>query len=389
MQTYCLAAFMLVGIVSLTLGGGAARAENFSLLHTFTGNPDGDTPEAALINVRGTLYGTTFFGGANNSGSVYSITPAGVETVLYSFTGGGDGGGPAASLVNIGGVFYGTTDGGGGGCGTVFKVTPAGAETVLYAFKCGPNDGDGPEASLIKVNGALYGTTAGGGANDRGTVFKVSLTGKETILHSFGADGDGSYPEAGLIDVAGTLYGTTSAGGMEDYGTVFTINSHGRENVLYVFQPGTDASNPDAPLLNVGGTLYGTGGGGAYMCEKGNYSCGSVFKITTSGKEAVLYSFRGKPDGMYPVAGLINVHGDLYGTTGGGGAGRNCAGQGCGTIFKLTLAGVETILHSFSVDEGVQPYASLLKVQHLLYGTTHAFGDVDNARGTVFAVSHH
>jgi len=389
MQSYRFVAFMLVGLVSLTFGGGAARAENFSLLHTFTGPPDGDTPEAALINVGGILYGTTFFGGAYSDGTVYSMTPAGVVTVLYSFAGGADGAGPAASLLNVGGVLYGTTFGGAGDCGTVFKVTPAGAETVLYAFKCGPNDGDGPAANLIKVNGTLYGTTAGGGPYDRGTVFKVTLAGKETVLHLFGAyDGDGSNPEAGLVDVGGSLYGTTSGGGIEDYGTVFKISSDGKESVLYEFQPGTDANSPRAPLLNVGGTLYGTGGGGAYMCEKGNYSCGAVFKVTTSGKETVLYSFRGKPDGMYPAAGVINVNGNLYGTTAGGGAGRNCAGEGCGTIFKLTLAGDETIVHSFSVNEGVQPYASLLKLGRLLYGTTHAFGDVENARGTVFAVKH-
>jgi uncharacterized repeat protein (TIGR03803 family) len=269
----------------------------------------------------------------------------------------------------------------------VFKVTPIGVETVLYAFGTAQNDGCGPPGGLIDVGGTLYGTTEDGGSNNLGTVFKVTLAGVETVLHSFGAGGDGSYPKAGLTKVGHTLYGTTFQGGMNHVGTVFKIGLDGSESVLYAFKTGADAQYSEAPLLNVNGVLYGTAtGGGETSCEKGTESCGAVFTVTLQGHEKVLYWFQGKPDGTLPEAGLINVNGVLYGTTAWGGDGRNCDGHGCGTIFKLTTAGVETVVHSFSLDEGIYPNTGLLKLGHFLYGTAPGFGA--SGDGTVFAVEH-
>jgi uncharacterized repeat protein (TIGR03803 family) len=390
-QTHRLGVLMLAALAPITLGGSAAWAENLSMLYSFKGTPDGGYPEATLLNVGGTLYGTTVEGGANDYGSVFTITPAGVETVIYSFKGtrtGPDGDGPAGPLIDVGGTLYGTTIAGGIGGGTVFKVAPGGAEKVLYVFGNNPNDGDGPLGGLINVGGELYGTTEGGGTNDQGTVFKVTLAGVETVLHSFGANFDGSYPKAGLIKVGHKLYGTTFNGGTGHSGTVFEINPAGVERVVYAFQGGADAQYPEAPLLNVGGTLYGTAtDGGENLCEKGTDSCGAIFTVTLHGHEKVLYSFQGKPDGTLPEAGLINVNGTLYGTTAWGGDGRNCAGHGCGTIFKLTPAGVETVVHSLSLDEGFYPESGLLKMGHFLYGTAPGAGA--NGNGTVFAVEHH
>jgi len=378
---------MLACVAPITLGSVAARAESFSVLHSFTGPPDGDMPYAALINVGGTLYGTTYEGGANNDGSVFTITPAGAENVIYSFTSQrGDGEMPYAPLINVDGTLYGTTsEGGRGGCGTVFSVTPAGAETVLYSFKC--SDGANPRGGLLNVGGTLYGTTENGGSHNLGTVFKVTLTGTETVVHSFGATGDGTSPLAALIKVGGKLYGTAYEGGANGLGAVFTISRTGKEKVLYSFQNSNDANNPVAPLLDVGGTLYGTSEyGGGYSCDKGFYTCGAVFKITPSGHEKVLYSFYGKPDGEYPTGGLINANGTLYGTTASGGSGKDCVNVCRGTIFKLTLGGVETILQSLSDNDGLYPETGLLKVGRLLYGTTAGGGD--NGYGTVFTVSH-
>jgi uncharacterized repeat protein (TIGR03803 family) len=83
-----------------------------------------------LINVNGTLYGTTWSGGSSNGGTVYRISTTGSEKVLYSFAGGSDGAHPSAALLNVKGTLYGTTAYGGGGsgcgsgCGTVFALTP-------------------------------------------------------------------------------------------------------------------------------------------------------------------------------------------------------------------------------------------------------------------------
>jgi uncharacterized repeat protein (TIGR03803 family) len=272
---------------------------------------------------------------------VFSITPSGHETVLHGFTGFPDGRNPEARLLNVNGTLYGTTSGGGSfcerlsrGCGTMFSITPGGKEKVLYSFGNG-TDGENPAAGLIDVKGTLYGTTYFGGAYNSGTVFSITLGGKEKVLHSFGprSGNDGSGP-SGLIDVSGTLYGTTIEGGLPcgsaslGCGTVFSITPSGTEKILYSFVGGSDGENPRTALLSVNGTsttLYGTAGGGAY-------SNGTFFSITVSGHETVLYSFKGYTDGDGAGPnGLSYVNGTFYGTTMFGGTYDD------GTVYSITL----------------------------------------------------
>jgi uncharacterized repeat protein (TIGR03803 family) len=301
---------------------------------TFWG-ANGAFPVGDLINVNGRFYGTTFFGGANGSGIVFSITPGGKRTTVYDFGryGGPDGNYPNGGLTDINGTLYGTTTYGGTyGGGTVYSVTTTGHETVLYSFGA---DGDGymPTANLIDINRTLYGTTQYGGTYNEGTVFSVTTSGSEKVLHSFSGPPDGFFPYAGLTSVNGTIYGTTVAGGSMtcQCGIVFSINASGNEKVLHTFTGPPDGALPEASLLNVNGTLYGTTTGG------GAYSNGSVFTITTSGQEAVLYDFKGHPDGAAPRSGLIDVKGTLYGTTFYGGAytGECRSSVGCGTVFSI------------------------------------------------------
>jgi uncharacterized repeat protein (TIGR03803 family) len=202
---------------------------------------DGQNPIAGLVvDSTGTLYGTTFYGGAYGYGTVFKLNPTtGQETVLYSFTGGSDGEGPVGGLIMKTGNLYGTTANGGGspgcningyvGCGTVFELTAARQEKVLYTFCSQPNcaDGANPDAGLIKdSNGNFYSTTYNGGTLGLGTVFMVNgKTGTETILHSFGGGpSDGANPHGSLIrDKEGNLYGTTMQGGASGAGTVFKL----------------------------------------------------------------------------------------------------------------------------------------------------------------------
>jgi uncharacterized repeat protein (TIGR03803 family) len=318
----------------------------YKSLYSFDGK-DGGAPYAGLLNVNGTLYGTTYAGGVNcesssfatGCGTVFKITPSGKEALLYSFKGGyKDGETPHADLINVNGTLHGTTVYGGanctssGACGTVFSITPSGKEALLYSFD--GKDGEYPYAGLINVKGKLYGTTYRGGANGYGTVFSITPSGKGRVLHSFGS-GDGVGPYAGLLNVNGTLYGTTYHGGTHGSGTVFSITTSGKETVLYSFKGGSgDGASPAAGLLNVNGTLYGTtsnGGSGSCLLSSYALGCGTVFSITTSGKETVLHSFKGGTgDGRYPEAGLINVNGTLYGTTSSGGANRD------GTVFNIS-----------------------------------------------------
>jgi uncharacterized repeat protein (TIGR03803 family) len=165
-----------------------------TVLHSFgvNGSTDGAEPVAALIQGGdGNFYGTTTYGGTNNSGTVFQLASSGVETVLYSFgvNGSTDGAYPVASLIQgSDGSFYGTTAGGNAaGTGTVFQITPSGTETVLYsfAFGNGSTDGSDPHAALIQAsNGGFYGTSEDGGANGAGTVFELTTAWSNGVRHA-------------------------------------------------------------------------------------------------------------------------------------------------------------------------------------------------------------
>jgi uncharacterized repeat protein (TIGR03803 family) len=147
--------------------------------------------------MRGTLYGTTYHGGGTSCtygnygcGTIFSVAlSGGKETVLHTFgSRSGDGAYPLGGLINVNGTLYGTTGAGGANnAGTVFSITPSGTETVLYSFKGGSGDGAGPEGRLLDVRGTLYGiTTSGGEYIDWGTFFSITTSGTETMLYSFG-----------------------------------------------------------------------------------------------------------------------------------------------------------------------------------------------------------
>ena len=203
-----------------------------TVLHAFAkSGTDGEIPYAGVIQGSdGNLYGTTYFGGANNLGTVFKVTTGGTETVLYSFNGGSDGEHPYAGVIQGNdGNFYGTTyQGGSAGNGAIFKLTPGGTEAILHTFAGGSSDGATPEAGLIQgTDGNLYGTTLQGGTNGLGTVFMITPSGTETVLHSFAGASDGANPGANLVEGSdGNLYGSTGAGGSGGYGTIFKITLH-------------------------------------------------------------------------------------------------------------------------------------------------------------------
>jgi uncharacterized repeat protein (TIGR03803 family) len=275
---------------------------------------------------------------------------------------------------------------------------------VVYSFGSG-SDGAKPFASLIYVHGALYGTTiAGGGSfycSDQfyygcGTVYSVTLGGTEKVLHDFITGSDGQNPRAGLIGVGSMLYGTTTRGGSyacygSSYpgcGTVFSITRSGTEKVLHSFNGyPNDGARPSTGLTDVKGILYGTTGlGGHGECYYSGQACGTVFSITTAGAEGVLHNFTGSPDGAFPHSGLIDIKGRLYGTTASGGK------HGYGTVFSITTDGAEQLLHSFGAgSDGRTPYAGLIEVNGKLYGTTVAGGAYACGShagcGTVFSIT--
>lgn len=204
-----------------------------------------------------------------------------------------------------------------------------------------------------------------------------------SVVHNFTGGSDGGGPLNGFTsDSAGNLYGTTSTGGTFNYGVVYKLTTAGVETVLHNFAGGSDGANPDGFLVkDKAGNLYGTTTAG------GASGAGTVFKVTTAGTESVLYSFTGKNDGSTPDAGLaIDAAGNLYGTTTAGGA------HGNGAVFKLTLAKtgtkwLESTLYSFAAGtDGAIPVAGVtVAANGNVYGTTSAGGAY--GYGTVFELS--
>jgi uncharacterized repeat protein (TIGR03803 family) len=385
-----------------------APAQTYKVLYSFAGYPtDGGEPDAGLLmDAAGNLYGTTRYGGSHNScsangiecGTVFKLDAKGVETVLHNFAG-PDGANPTANLImDANGNLYGTTEFGGNikvctgtgfaGCGVVFKLS-GGKETVLHRFIDGI-DGAWPWAGLITdANGALYGTTYLGGKYQDGVVFK--LVGKtETVLHSFTGGKDGGLPTAGLLmNEKGNLYGTTTYGGDTacDYpypcGLVFKIAGK-KETVMYAFKGTPDGDSPYAGLvMDTDGNLYGTTAEGGT-----DYSAGTVFELSSSGRERVLHRFQvhhgTQHDGILPVTALVrDAQGNLYGTTEEGGI------NGDGVVYEITADGKEKILYSFCSEkdcaDGADPNGLIMDAKGNLYGTTYNGGS--HGYGAVFKIT--
>lgn len=254
-------------------------------------------------------------------------------------------------------------------------------------------NGTGALSSLTQgTDGNFYGTAAAGGANGYGTVFKVTPTGTLTALHSFCsqancADGYGATSPLSL-GTDGNFYGTTFAGGDEGScfppngcGTVFRITPEGVFSTLHAFT-GADGEQPLAGLaLGIDGNFYGTTEGGG----TGSCFCGTVFRMTPAGVLTTLYSFDG--DGTFPSAALVQgTDGNLYGTAYEGGS-NACLG-GCGTVFKITTGGVFTSLHDFELTDGERPLGQLFQASNgAFYGTTWEGGAIAGGYGTIFRIS--
>lgn len=381
------------------------------------GPSDGVDPEFALVEMNGVLYGSTSLGGAFGSstglGTVFAfpIASGGSYSLLHSFSGSTTDGACPQSALTVGAngtTLYGATCHGGAvngansGDGTVYSITPAGTESLLYSFGSTTGDGTNPYGALVQVaDGTFYGTTAYGGTGGYGTIFHVDASGNETVMYSFGATvaHDGLHPHATMIlgSDGQHLYGTTYSGGTcatgSAGGTVFsyTIGSTTAPTILYSFGCGQDGNmyvanftgtqtDPAAQLLEVNGYLYGTTPTG------GTYNKGILFKIplsTPSSVESASYSFGAtSQDPANPQAGLIKATSDgmFYGTTVLGGT------SNLGTIYRYDPAGnTVTVMHSFAgaPNDGANPYAPLTQGSDgHAYGTTE-LGGTDNV-GTIF-----
>jgi uncharacterized repeat protein (TIGR03803 family) len=368
-------------------------------LHSFTGGNDGAGPNGLAQGSHGNFYGTTVGGGRWGWGTVFKISTDGALTTLYSFDGSSGGANPSAALVQgSDGNFYGTTLYGGGtcwynnvSCGTVFKISPNGALTTLYSFGSiqdtngVPLDGANPSAALVQgSDGSFYGTTSSGGTNGGyGSVFKISTNGALTTLYSFTDTADGSSPCAALVQGSdGNFYGTTEWGGLPTFGTMFRISTNGVFTTLHSFTDTTDGCYPTGLAQGRDGSFYGTTEYG------GTYYSGTVFKISPNGVLTTMHAFTGGNDGAGPNGLVQGSDGNFYGTTSSGGT------SGAGTVFKISTNGVLTSLYSFAdgTNYGANPSAALVQGSDgSFYGTTEYGGTYTNqygqGQGTVFKIS--
>ena len=387
---------VLLTVVAVT---PPAPAQTLTVLFTFSVKADGVYPYAPLLqDAHGNLYGHTFQGGGDGFGTVFELSKAGNETVLFSFDT-GDGAFPTQPLTrDASGNLYGTALEGEGGSGVIFKLSPRGKETVLHSFVGGFNNNPKvPSSGLIMDKaGNLYGATLSGGdaacdahfAPYCGTVYKLSTNGKFTIIYKFKGGSDGAAPAGNLImDQAGNLYGVTEFGGdltctlagANGCGVVFKLDPAGKETVLYKFKGGADGAFPSAGLglvEDAAGNLYGTAGEGGEFgnaCNAGfnmNYGCGTVFKVSKTGKFTLLHKFSNDgSEGVGPNGGLVrDPAGNLYGTT----QEATLSGNLGGTIFKVSASGKVTVLYNFDgLTNGSGPAAGLIRDSAgNLYGTT-------------------
>jgi uncharacterized repeat protein (TIGR03803 family) len=385
--------------VWLLIGAGLAHAQSEAVLYNFCSQPncsDGGDPVAGLISDgAGNFYGTTPAGGVGSgtlAGNVYELSPDGnggwSETVLYTFTGGTDGDSPSGPVIfdGAGNLYGATVDGGPNGLGVVFELTPMGGnwtETVLYSA-AKHDAGVNPQTGLIMdASGNFYGATlhsvfelsysdgvwsarniysvgvvdsiAGGltidvsgniFGNSEWKVFELTPNGtggwRTKVLHKFaGYPIDGAFAQGTpVVDSYGNVFGTTNGGGNTGQGTVYEVTAKrkGKRNyqMLYSFQGGDDGALPTSGVaIDSAGNLYGTTSGGGFE------GAGTLYELTPIGggtyQEQIIWRFD-RMDGADPLdTPVLDTAGNLYGTTWAGGANEyGCAGSGCGVVFEVT-----------------------------------------------------
>jgi serine protease len=301
----------------------------FTVLYSFTNGDDGAYPFTPLVlGSDGNFYGTTSGDGITNFGTIFNISPEGTFTLLHTFTGQAGGATPEATLVEgPGELFYGTTyyTEYTSGNGVIFTVDASGNYNTLHTFDF--YDGGGPYGGLVLASdGNFYGTTDYGGANNDGTVFRITPGGTFSNLFSFNGANGGNPSDDLVQGLDGRLYGRTYYGGTYGYGTVYGITTNGVFQLLFSFD-GADGANPYPALLaGHDGNLYGlTTYGGT------NGQDGVIYEVTPGGTFDIVAYFNGLTGNGAFAPMVRGDDGNFYGTTFSG-------DYASGNIFELSFA---------------------------------------------------
>jgi uncharacterized repeat protein (TIGR03803 family) len=381
-------AMLLIILAAVVMFAGAAvpaPAQTPTTLHAFQQvSTDACDPEDNIVQGRdGNMYGVGVTCGANGTGAVYKISPAGTESVVYSFPGTWSSCFSGLTLGNDGN-FYGTCFTTPTGNGSIFQLTPAGVFTDKYDFTGANGDTEPVYAPVQATNGDFYGTT-GYYPYTCGNVYQLTAAGVYKSLHTFSGSDCG--PASSLFQASdgnlyGTLYNCTLGGSL---GCVYKISTAGVFTEIYGF-----ASTGYGPCTGViqgkNGKLYGATNHGAAN------GSGNIYTLTTAGVYADLHDFDSTTDGSCDAnigrttVNLLQVtDGTFYGVNGIGGP------NGTGSIYELTSANVFTaFLFPTPPVDGNAPLSTLLQnTNGLAYGTTPSGGPTSCSpcQGVFFSVA--
>ena len=383
-RTAALALTVLALVALFAAAATPATAQTVTTLYSFVSNSNTQAimPQAAMAQGRdGVFYGISQSGNGCCQGWFYKMTSTGALTSLTAMDQ-SEGTNCNGLILGTDGNFYGTCYSDTTNNGTLIKVTPAGVITVMHTFTGSTTDGCFPLAPPIQgTDGNFYGTTGFCGANGYGTVYKLTLAGAYSLLYSFQGPPTDTAEPLGLIQgTDGNFWGMGNGWIVSD-GGVFKISSAGKESLVYAFKGGPgDGQNPYTSLIQgIDGNFYGTTEYG------GTSEMGTIYKLSSAGVETILYNFPNQTDGAYPRLPLTQgPDGLLYGMA------TDCASGGCSQagLFDITTKGAYKNLYLYPIggSNTVQPFAPLLlSTNGTLYSTTAQGGTAGN--GSFYSVS--
>lgn len=346
-----------------TFGGGTLfvfdlSSSQLSTVFEFQQSETGSNPTAGItVASDSSFYGLCPIGGAFGGGTIFKITNKGVFIKLRDLSN-ADGMNPRGGLVQgRDGKLYGLcVFGGANGGGTIFSVALDGTFQKLKDLSV--SDGLNPMGTLVQgPGGKLYGTASEGGANQEGTFFSMDTLGTFTTLHDFSLVADGETPACTLAKGSdGNFYGQCPTGGNFSSGTLFQVTPSGKFTVIHHNQNGDGIFTSDGLTEGNDGFLYGVAG------SAGASDNSLVFKVSSTGTYSVLQTLDPTAHGSLPLSRLTEgVDGALYGTCFTGGA------AGSGTLFRITKTGTLSKLFNFDgTNNGANPMGSLIFYNRLL-----------------------
>jgi uncharacterized repeat protein (TIGR03803 family) len=359
---------LLAGAAFLCLSTHAGSRE-LVLLHTFSGGDGIEQRGSMIVGPDGALYGTSYWGGTYNLGTIFRQALDGTFTVLHTFVA-ASGDKPNSGLtLGPDGRLWGTgSEGGDSDQGVIFSIDTQGNYQVHYSFD-GTHGGFVYPGVTFGADGMIYGATTGGGANKHGVLYKFDpATAAYTVLYSFmgGGRGGGEEPYATLLLASdGNFYGSTYFGSQEhtNRGVIYRLTPQGEFSVVHSLSIyGNEGCHPAGVLADGGdGRLYGT------ATDCGANRVGTIFSVAISDHRfSTLWSFKSRCE--VPWQGVtLGPDGLFYGTATYGG--DDDGESGC--VYSMTPAGAVRYIHRFTAADGTgAPKSGVTFAGKTMYGLT-------------------